>query len=417
MKKIYLLIFICFSFCSLAQEKLENKIFDPKIKTVLMYLENDELSMPILELGGSQYLTLGFDNFDLDIKDYYYTIKHCNSDWTLSDLDPSDYIDGYFEGQISEYQSSFNTNVNYVHYKLKFPNEDMRPKVSGNYVIYVYEDYDSKEAIFYKRFMVVENKSIIEAKVRNMNQAALYSTDQQIEIEVNYPGSEFYDISQNLKVQILKNHNWVNYLELTRPDIIRDNKFTYNDFSRIKFQGINEFHHFNTKNIHFYSENIVNISFVDNMYHFQLSEDKIRTYDTYTYRHDINGHYKIDVTKGEFPETEADYVYVYFTLKMATPIKDDNELYVWGGLSNFEFTNHNKMRYNFEQKAYECRLFLKQGYYDYQYVLSKEGKKDFAYIEGNHARTENTYTILSYYHDYSYGYDRLIGIKEISSKI
>jgi hypothetical protein len=74
------------------------------------------------------------------------------------------------------------------------------------------------------------------------------------------------------------------------------------------------------------------------------------------------------------------------------------------------------MKYNFEQKAYECRIQLKQGYYNYQYVTIEKGKLDFTYIEGNHAITENSYTILVYYHDFRGGYDRLIGHNVISTK-
>ena len=418
MKKILFWILISFVVNTVfSQEDIQyNKIFDENIKTVLMYSGDDEISWPVWDLGSSKYLTLSFDELNLDVKDYYYTIVHCNSDWTLSDLDQSEYIEGYFEDQISDYQSSFNTNVNYTHYSLKFPSEYMRPMISGNYVLQVFESYNSEKVIFNKRFMVVERKASIKVNVRNMKQASYFHNDQELDIVVNYLENEFYDIAQNLKVQILKNRNWVEYLELTRPDLIKDNEFTFNDFTRIKFKGGNEFHPFNTKNIHHYSENIINISFVDNMYHFQLAENSDRTYADYMYKPDINGQYKIDVNPSDYPATEADYAYVYFTLKMNAPMQTE-DIYVWGGLTNYDFTDEGKMKYSFEQKAYECRLFLKQGYYNYQYVLMENDKPDFTYIEGNHAQTENLYTILVYYNDYRGGYDRLIGLSEINSII
>ena len=100
---------------------------------------------------------------------------------------------------------------------------------------------------------------------------------------------------------------------------------------------------------------------------------------------------------------------------MEVPVQQ-GEIYIWGALTNYDFTDYNKLQYNFEQKAYEGRLQLKQGYYNYQYVLMENGKLDFNYIDGNHAQTENSYTILVYYHDYSGNYDRLIGVKEVNSK-
>lgn len=124
----------------------------------------------------------------------------------------------------------------------------------------------------------------------------------------------------------------------------------------------------------------MNISFVDNRYHFQIAENKDRTFDDYLYKPDINGQFRIDVNPGQFPETEADYVYVYFTLRVKAPMQQA-DIHVWGGLSNYNFTEENKMRYNYEQMVYEGRLFLKQGYYNYQYVLVENGKPDYTYIE------------------------------------
>lgn len=417
MKKIIFGILISLMLNTVSgQEILYNKIYDNDIKTVLMYSGNDELSWTVWNLSSNKYLSLSFDYLSSDVQDYSYTIIHCNSDWKESDLDQSEYIDGYFEDQISDYQSSFNTNVNYTHYSLKFPSEYMRPMISGNYVLQVYERYNPEKVIFNKRFMVVERKTNTSANVRNMNQASLYNNDQELEIVVDYIETEFYDISQNLKIQILKNRNWINYIECTHPDLIQDNKFTFNDFTQLKFKGGNEFHSFNSKNIHFFSENIVNISFADNMYHFNLAENSDRTYTDYKFKSDINGQYKIDVNPSDYPATEADYVFVYFTLKMDAPMQTE-DIYVWGGLTNYDFTDEGKMKYNFEQKAYECRLFLKQGYYNYQYVVSDKGKPDFTFIEGNYAQTENLYSILVYYHDYRGGYDRLIGVSEVNSVI
>ena len=416
MKKVLLLIFVAFLYTSsFCQKILYNKIYDKNIKTVLLYVGDDEMSWPILDLSSKKQLRFTFDDLNEDSKDFYYKIVHCNSDWSPSDLDQSEYIDGYFEDQISDYQSSFNTTINYTHYTLKIPNEYMRPVISGNYVLQVYESSNPDEIILNKRFMIVDRQTNTETTVRNMNQAAYFYNDQELEIVVDYFGNEFYDLNQNIKVQVLKNYSWENYLELTQPDLIKDNEFTFNNFTVLKFKGGNEFHHFNTKDIHYNAENIRDIRFTDNMYHFLLAENRDRTFEDYQYIPDINGLYKIDVSQSDYPETEADYSYVYFTLKMDVPMQQ-GEIYIWGALTNYDFTENSKMYYNFEQKAYEGRLQLKQGYYNYQYVAMEKGKPDFTYIEGNHAQTENSYTILVYYHDFRGNYDRLIGVGEVNSK-
>ncbi len=414
MRKIFLFFILIFSIESAAQDILEDKIYKENIRTALMFVEGDELSFPVLDLRSDKKMVLLFDDLDADIKDYYYTIIHCNADWTPSDLAPSEYIDGYFEDQIDQYQSSFNTTVDYTHYTLSLPNDYVKPVLSGNYIIKVYDSANPEEIVFTKRFMLVESQTQIETQLKNMAQSSYFYNDQQLEIKVEYNGSEFYDIDQNLILNILKNYNWKQSLVLERADIIRNNEFIFNDFSRLKFKGGNEFHHFNTKNIHYAGENIQNISFVNQVYHFQLAEDKDETFGDYEYKQDINGQFKIDVTQSNYPHTEADYAYVYFTLKMKAPVQN-GDIYVWGALSNYNFTRDNKMRYNFEQKAYECRLMLKQGYYDYRYVLVEDNEPDYTYIDGNHVQTENIYTIFVYYHDFRGNYDRLIGVNHVQS--
>ncbi|MFO7827529.1 MAG: DUF5103 domain-containing protein [Bacteroidales bacterium] len=414
MKKTFLLLLLFASLMGYTQDVFKDEIFEKNIKTVLMYIEGNRLSFPVLDLRSSKKLIMTFDDLDAEIKDYGYTIIHCNADWTPSDLDPSEYIDGYYEDQIDQYQSSFNTTVDYTNYTLTIPNDYMRPVLSGNYIIQVFEQSNSEKIIFTKRFMLVDSQTEIAVDVKNMAQSSYFYNDQQLEINVNYIGSEFYDISQNIRLTVLKNLNWKQQLVLERPDVIRDNEFIFNDFSRLKFKGGNEFHHFNTKNIHYAGENIQNISFVDQMYHFQLAEDRDRTFDDYEYKQDINGQFKVDVTQSNYPHTEADYAYVYFTLKMNAPVQN-GDIFVWGALSNYDFTDENKMQYNFEQKAYECRLLLKQGYFNYRYVLVEDHKFDYTYIDGSHVQTENVYTILVYYHDFSGNYDRLIGVNHVQS--
>lgn len=414
MRKNLLIILLIVTLPCYAQEIFENKIFKENIKTLLMYVDGNDLSFPVLDLRSGKKLLMTFDDMDADVKDYYYTIVHCNADWTPSDLDPGEYIDGYYEDQIDQYQSSFNTTIDYTHYTLSFPNDYMQPVLSGNYVIKVYESSNPEDIVFTKRFMLVESQTEIDVQVKNMAQSSYFYNDQQLEINVHYIGSDFYDIDQNIKITLLKNLNWKQQLVIDKPDIIRNNEFIFNDFSKLKFKGENEFHHFNTKNIHHAGENIQNISFKDNMYHFQLKENKDRTFDDYDYKQDLNGQFKVDVTQSNYPHTEADYAYVYFTLHMKAPVQN-GDIYVWGALSNYDFSSDNKMHYNFEQKAYECRLLLKQGYYNYRYVLVEDNKPDYTYIDGNHVQTENVYTTLVYYRDFRGNYDRLIGINHTTT--
>jgi len=76
------------------------------------------------------------------------------------------------------------------------------------------------------------------------------------------------------------------------------------------------------------------------------------------------------------------------------------------------------MVYNEDDGTYEALLYLKQGYYDYQYVFLPDGKRiaDESIVEGSHFETENKYTILVYYRPVGGRYDQLVGFKKLTTR-
>ena len=66
--------------------------------------------------------------------------------------------------------------------------------------------------------------------------------------------------------------------------------------------------------------------------------------------------------------------------------------------------------YNPATRAYEKSLLLKQGAYNYRYVLQRPGRAaDAAPIEGNFYETRNEYQIRIYHRPQGARYDRLVG--------
>jgi hypothetical protein len=91
--------------------------------------------------------------------------------------------------------------------------------------------------------------------------------------------------------------------------------------------------------------------------------------------------------------------------------------HVLGELTSWQLNNDSRMYFNPEHKGYEVNLFLKQGYYNYMYVLKENGKNtgDESLMEGSHWETENDYTIYVYYHENGSMYDRLIAVNFLNS--
>jgi hypothetical protein len=156
---------------------------------------------------------------------------------------------------------------------------------------------------------------------------------------------------------------------------------------------------------------------VSNIYHVMLKAGKSQSYDRYSILDDINGKYLVKIYEGRNDNTEADYVNVEFRLHYPEPLANGN-FYVMGGLTNWRLEPAAKMKYDYDEEQYKCALYLKQGYYNYQYVWVEDRKRmaDETIIEGNHFETENEYGIYVYHHDPASRYDRLIGFKKLTSK-
>ncbi len=396
--------------------RYENYIYKENIKTILLHKQGWELSYPIINLNSEDKLKLSFDDLDGDIKDYYYTIIHCDASWQPSDLLPADYIEGFIENQIQDYKYSFNTLYRYIHYNLIIPNENIKPKISGNYILKVYEDYDETNLVLTKRFVIVEHKVTISANVKRATLLDLRRSSHEIDFTLSYSAYSINNPYRDIKVVIAQNNRWDNVITNLKPLFVKYNELVYDYEEGNVFSGGSEYRYFDIKSVRYQSDRIWKIHYEKPYYHIYLFNDEKRTFKIYYFYQDLNGKCFIKIQEGEDSEVEADYVYVHFTLPYDSPIIDGN-IYVFGGLSDWSFNTNNQMKYNFDKKAYELTMLLKQGYYNYEYVCVKDGSKvaDNTFIEGSHYETENDYIIYIYHRDISSRYDKLIGFEIVNS--
>ena len=155
------------------QYDFENKIYKSSIHTVLLHPYGFELGEAILNLNKKDSLLLSFDELDSLPKNYFYTLIHCNADWTRSNLLETEYLKGFSQELIFEYTNSFNTIQNYVNYKATIPSKNMIPTYSGNYLLIVFEENKKDRPILSKQIMILNEK----IKITNSNQDVLVFVD------------------------------------------------------------------------------------------------------------------------------------------------------------------------------------------------------------------------------------------------
>ena len=392
----------------------KNGSLNTQIKTLLCHKKEDELSLPILNLNTDNQLLISFDDLDADIKDYYYSIIHCNWDWTESDLMQSEYVTGFTDKAITDYEFSFNTIQKYTHYTFNFPNEQLKPIISGNYVFKIFES--GGETIAYKRFMILETKLTIDSKVRRATLAEDRNTKHEIDFTIKHPNIVIADPFSDLKVTIKQNNKDNNSITGLTPIYVKNNELVYDYEDDNTFEANNEFRHFDIKSLRFQSDRIKKITYDSTYNHVYLFNDRKRTFDRYSIEPDINGMFLVKSQEGWKTAIEADYAFVHFTLP--SDHTSYGEIYVVGGFSDWQLKNEFKLKYNVKQKQYEGKVYLKQGYYNYHYALSDTITKrmDVSFIEGTHYQTRNDYYIYVYYRSVSDRYDKFVGFLKTSSK-
>jgi hypothetical protein len=385
---------------------------DDNIRTIQFSKYGLINSYPIIDLNAGEMLTLQFDILGTgQTRNLQYTFVHCDADWNKSPILQSDYIDGLFFDNINSYSFSTSTYYKYTHYKVDFPTGNMRPKISGNYMLIVYED-DIEQPLIARKFYVFDRQVSVLAEVKRATYAKYRETHQEIDFSINTQDLQPLDAFNDIKVVMKKNWNSITEIRDLKPTYVNDRSLVYNYEEGNLFEAGNEYRAFDTRDVRFKGNGIKTFTF-DSLYHAILFTDEDRSYKTYSTYIDQNGNYTITTRRGTDASTDADYIDVNFRLKPS--YAEEQKTYIYGALSNWQIDERFRMNYNVRD-GYTCNVLLKQGYYDYEYVVvNANGEFEPAVFEGNHWETENNYAIFVYYKPRNLLGDRLVGVYQMNT--
>lgn len=421
MIKIYLIILGLTIFFIRAQAqilenknlKFEDKIYLTGVKTLETKRLDWEFSYPIVKLNSNEQLVISFDFLDKNLHDFYYTLIHCDKNWNVSNLIYSEFATGFEENTINDYFFSINTFADYVHYKILFPNNDVKPLISGNYLLVVYEE-NTENLVLSKKIYVAENKININAESKRSLVLSNGNAGQRIDFSIFKSTNEI--IPENLQVTVQQNGRTDNLKTNLKPQFLSNEKIIFQDEIENTFEGGNEFRHLDIKTERFSALGIEDIYYEKPYYHCKKMIETARNYKKYEANQDLNGDFSIIKEGNDDSYQSADYFFVHFRLNSAFELPN-SKIYLIGGFSNWQTIDENELFYNSDTQNYETSLFLKQGYYNYAYVVKnlKTGNLDFSYFEKSFSETENKYLILVYDTNPFNNFHQLIGYKIFST--
>ena len=406
MSKISFLSILLFLISLISFAQVEKEIAPPyNIKTVT-FVQNNQNAIPIFRLGDS--FEFQFDDLYGTEANYFYTITHCDYDWKPSQLVKNEYLIGFDDQRIIDYSNSLTTLQLYSHYKLAFPNRLTQFRVSGNYIIKILND--DKEVVFARKFILYEELVSVPMQVKRPRNLSVIDQKHNLEFSIKSATINFQSPLQNVKVMLLQNGRFDTAITNIKPQYTIGNDLIYRYDSETQFWAGNEFLFFENKDIRAANNNIARIDTNGGIYNSHLYTNQARANVPYTYFPDINGNFVVKNINAQRDEIEADYAWVFFTLS-APNYFGKKSIYINGMFNNFTISDENKMDYNAEKGIYEKALMIKQGFTNYQYVISdsKRNIDEENAIDGNFQQTENNYIGLVYYKENNQRYYRIIG--------
>ena len=345
-------------------------------------------------------INISFDILGKKKGDYYYTITHCDYKWNSSDISKFEYIDGYDDIRISNYFFSQNTYQSYTNFNFQIPNQRLKIKLDGNYIINVFDQNNNQ--IFQRKIVVKDNIYNGIINVTRSKEIIDSPYSQNLQVVFNNLDNVIFNSTSDYKLFIVKNNNLKSSKIFSIPRLQTGLKLIYDN---LKFEGGSEYLYFDSKNILLTSNEIKRVDF-KKIYNTTLYTDFEES--VYTLQPDLNGTFILNADCFE-KNICADYSNVVFSLR--TNKNYENDIFIIGEFNNNVLSEKYKMKK--ETKNYYTKdIVLKQGLYNYKYVIkTKNGFKDLS----NFWQTENNYKAILYEKKITDRYYKIIGFGENNS--
>ena len=391
-----------------ANDIFQHEIFNDDIKSVAIYPVGLPFQMPIIPLQSG--IVVEFDDLGEYIRDLEYTIIHCNQDWTPSNINVYEYLDGFDDAPMNDFSSSRGTIVDYMHYRLVLPNQDVNWKISGNYILKIWDRDNNDEVLMHLRFIVFEpDLGLSEIELFRSTRSGFFDSHHEISFALGLKDVLLDDPMQSVRASVIQNYSWHSIQQLIPPRRYMRDQLYFDQHNSIVFPVKREYRLLDLRTLFSRGFRIHDIAaYVDGI-NVTLETDEIRGYEKkFGTDFDMNGGFAITNTDLLNNDWELEYVHVLFTLHFFNS-PPEADVFVLGAFNNYEANADSRMEFDEESSLFYKEVLVKQGVYDYHYATKEDkGSLDFSITEGYDNRAENEYHIIIYYRPFHGTYDRVI---------
>jgi hypothetical protein len=373
------------------------------VRTIQVYAGSDERSLPVIRLNGDETIQLEFDLMERQGRPLSIYFDHADRSWQR-DLSPSQYLESFQDDDLLEYDPSIGTEIPYVHYRYEFPNDDIRFRVSGNYVLRVTEQGNPDEVLFERAFFIAEEAGGLELSADGV----VISGQRQPSIRpiARYlPPSEIRGNPFGYTACFLRNGRLPEAKCEDRPrltdapalrfELPRDRAFApvaadyFLDLSTLRVGG--------------------SIEAVDRSTtpFGVLLEPDFAEFAGSSLGPTLNGQTVIRGAQSmQNPEVSSEYVRTTFAFVPPNERPVRGRLRVAGSFTGMQVDPALDLDFVADRGRYEGQVLLKQGHYEYYYDTTDPALRRT--LQQNLPRSTNTYTTFVYYEDVRLNTDRLL---------
>lgn len=387
-------------------------ITSPQVKSLEVVCNDDFTAMPVLTLGSADVLHIGFDELSHNYQRFIYRLEPCNPDWTpVEGLFESDWLEGFNDQPIENYENSLNTNVMYTHYSFDFPNRQTRPRMSGNYRLYILDEDEEEAACVELR--VVEPLMNVGIGATTNTDIDFQQSHQQVSMTVNFNNVRVTYPDEQLQTFVMQNGREDNMKVNVKPNFITPTSLRWEHNRQLIFEAGNEYHKFEVLDPSHTTMGLAYVTWDEEERRYHAIPYPCTPQRSYLYDEDANGAFLLRNSDNYEAERTSEYVFVHYRLS-DTPYYDDARLFIDGRWTT-EDPDTYTMTYNDEERCYEATVLQKLGYYNYQILMQDmDGTTHRVPQEGSFYQTENQYQAFVYYKGIGERHWRLVGAQEIT---
>src|SRR5690606_13806867 len=373
------------------------------VRSIQLY-RGEEHQLPILSLRTNDRLTLEFDILVEDgrpLSAYFY---HADRIWRR-DLTPSQYLESYQHDNILDYQISTGTQVPYVHYTYRFPNENIEFLISGNYIIRVTEQGDEEAILFERAFFVTEQATALDLVTDRVLVGGYgFPFIQPIAEFVPAPGTEGGVFDYN--VCFARNGRFDLARCSDRPSMMNAPLMQFYLEPETSFEPEAAPYFLDLANLRA-SNQIVSADFTTSPFRVELEPD-YAAFGGSGLAQALDGQ---PIISSVLPigdgDVRGEYVQTRFVFVPPNERRLAGDVLVTGSFNGWRYDPANRLEWVPDNRRYEGEILLKQGHYEYRYV-----SRDRRALQQAMPQASSQLLAFVYYDDPSLQTDRLLAVKQ-----